>query len=184
MRDCSRPCGRPETAQGIRVVRLFRPMCQSCVNMSTGPRRIPRGALEGKLELYFTCGRCRRASFASTRPSLCLDHWPDLDRWANRLRRRGDSGRFQDHAPLAVGQVRRAIVAIFSRCRHDNAAEGRGRNHAGRQVLRRRFPQATAATRTDQPNLAQSASFESLDKDAPSKAGTKHLARLIHDGGF
>jgi hypothetical protein len=25
-------------------------------------------------------------------------------------------------------------------------------------------------------NLAHSASFESLDKDAPSKAGTKHLA--------
>ena len=27
-------------------------------------------------------------------------------------------------------------------------------------------------------NLAHSASFESLDKDAPSKAGTKHLGRL------
>src|SRR3984957_14248181 len=28
-------------------------------------------------------------------------------------------------------------------------------------------------------NLAHSASFESLDKDAPSKAGTKHLAPII-----
>jgi enamine deaminase RidA (YjgF/YER057c/UK114 family) len=34
-------------------------------------------------------------------------------------------------------------------------------------------------------NLAHSASFESLDKDAPSKAGTKHLAYVpvtLHDG--
>jgi len=31
-------------------------------------------------------------------------------------------------------------------------------------------------------NLAHSASFESLDKDAPSKAGTKHLGRFALDG--
>jgi hypothetical protein len=31
-------------------------------------------------------------------------------------------------------------------------------------------------------NLAHSASFESLDKDAPSKAGTKHLALTPNAG--
>ena len=32
-------------------------------------------------------------------------------------------------------------------------------------------------------NLAHSASFESLDKDAPSKAGTKHLRRSLQGVG-
>jgi transposase len=32
-------------------------------------------------------------------------------------------------------------------------------------------------------NLAHSASFESLDKDAPANGGTKHLAKILwHDG--
>ena len=66
--------------------------------------------------------------------AVCLDHRPHQDRRPAGLRRGPqDPGRLQDHAAVAVGQDAQAGRGEDrSERRHEDAAEGPGRHHAGR----------------------------------------------------
>ncbi len=106
-------------------------------------RRLCRGAAGLERVVAGGRGSHRRAD------ALCLDHRPHQDRRPGRLRRRPrDPGGLQDHAAVALGQGGRAGGRHRrSGRRHEDAAEDRGREDAGRRVLRlrRRDPQAAAA---------------------------------------